>query len=192
MRPRLCILAGAVGIPLWCAALAAQSPAPPRRAALSIGLAGGRYEYDASGTGMANNVGVTVGWHRTPRWLDVESRLTFSRFRQQSGIFTFDPMQGFLEGGPRALTLTHLEHQIALIAPWMGLRPYVGLLLGTSLATGERDYEFPLGSSIGASMGLRLQGDTGPNVGTGLRVRALDHIGMFAAEVTFDVRFPIR
>lgn len=50
----------------------------------------------------------------------------------------------------------------------------------------------PIGSCAGASPGHRLEGDRGPNVGAGLRVRAFDHIGMFAAEVTFDVRFPIR
>lgn len=173
------------------APLAAQSAGPPNRTTFSLGFAAGRYEYDAIGTGVANNVGVTLGWGRTPRWLDVESRLAVSRFQQQSGTVFFNP-GGVTSAPGRSLTLTHVEHQVALIAPWMGLRPFVGFLIGTSLITGERDGEFPIGSSGGLALGLRLQGATGPNLGAGVRVRAIDHISMFAGEFTFDVRVPIR
>ena len=154
------------------APLAAQSAGPPNRTSCSLGVA-------------------ALGWGRTPRWLDVESRLAVSRFQQQSGTVFFNP-GGVTSAPGRSLTLTHVEHQVALIAPWMGLRPFVGFLIGTSLITGERDGEFPIGSSGGLALGLRLQGATGPNLGAGVRVRAIDHISMFAGEFTFDVRVPIR
>lgn len=190
LRTRL--LAGAAGALLLAAApLAAQSTDAPRRTSFSLGFAGGRYEYDAAGTGVANSLGVSLGWGRTPLWLDLESRLSVSRFGQQTSTVFFGP-GGFTFPPERRLTLTHLENQIALIAPWMGLRPFVGLLIGTSLVTGERDDEFPIGNSAGVSLGLRLQGASGPNIGAGFRARAFDHTGMVAGEFSVDVRVPIR
>lgn len=192
-RLPIAIAAGALlaSAPFIHAPLAAQTAEPPNRTSFSLGFAAGRYEYDAIGTGFANNVGLTLGWGRTPRWLDVESRLAVSRFQQQSGIVFFNPGGGFTAAPGRSLTLAHVEHQIALIAPWLGLRPFVGFLIGTSLITGERDGEFPVGTSGGVALGLRLQGATGPNLGAGVRVRAIDHISMVAGEFTFDVRVPI-
>jgi hypothetical protein len=198
-RPLLAasLVCGAVTLP-------AQDAPGTRRTPLSVGVVGSTFRYDRNaGPGfggtqdpLAGSVGVALGWGGTPRWMDIESRLTVSQVLQGPrtiGLvptaFAFAPVFGTT----RAPWVYHLEHQISVIAPGRGVRPFAGALIGNRFLRGSTSEQGVMNSfSLGFGLGARIKRRDGRGVGLGYRVRdSYAHPG-FTRELTFDVRVPIR
>lgn len=185
--------------------LPAQQAPDARRTPLTVGMVGSAFQYDRNAslgfTGterpLAGGVGFTLGWGGTPRWLDIESRLTLSRVGEGPYAIRneFTPGVGLTPvfGTPLEPWLLQAEHQFAVITPGPGLRPFAGALIGNRILRGSTSEQGVMNSfSLGVALGARLERQDGRSVGLGYRIRDSYVTPKFTREVTFDVRVPIR
>lgn len=204
LRRRSVAVAVALAALLGGELLQAQVADRGRRTPVTIGLTGSAFGYDrwadpefaGPNTLTAGAIGATLGWGGTPRWLDIESRVTVSQVREgpRSERMVVTPL-GFAPvfGRSPAPWLVHVEHQFALIAPGTGARPFVSALLGNRLLRGSQSAPGIMPSfSYGFGLGTRLEARDARSLGVGYRIRDSFVSPRLTQELTFDVRVPIR
>lgn len=181
-----------LGVLSGAGVVSAQNGPVPRRTPLTIGVTGAVFDVEGGASGeWAGAVGMVAGWGHASRWVDLESRLTVGTYAPTG---RFDPTQfRTLYPNGRPLSIIRLEHQAAIIAPWSGLRPFGGVVVGNALVLGDRLGEDPFGFTFGVAAGARLERATGTSVGLGGRYRLWQRNGEpGTVEFTLDVRVPIR
>lgn len=107
-----------------------------QRAQRSVALVGGISQFDLSGTGTTGVLGLRGEVH-AKRWLVLEAGLTAFRPQEQSG---------------KTATYAIPEVQVQLQVPSRGVRPYLGLGVGSLLSTGDRDAQ----RTVSGAGGVRI------------------------------------
>ena len=135
-------------------ALSAQLASGVQRAERSVALVGGVSQFDLSGTGTTGVIGLR-GELSAKRWCVLEA-----------GLMAFRPNEQFGE----QLTYVIPEVQVQVQVPSRIVRPYLGLGVGSLIASGDRDAR----RAVSAAGGVRIQiPETRLDVRAELRVRGI-------------------
>jgi len=135
----------------------------------ALGIVGGAFQYDLSGTGTTGFGGVRLEWP-IASYVIVEPGLTYARYTTQGGT---------------GVSLLFPEIQLQVTRPVGRVRPFIGIGAGPVVAFGGDDSETELGLSGGVGLRTRVAPDWSARAE--LRLRAINPWTGSAAEWTLGL-----